>query len=189
MDHQLIAKEWSRLLDEFFATRGDAYRRAVEACVGALKNGRKILAFGNGGSAAEAQHFAAGLVNKFLKPRPALRAVTLSSDTSVLTCIGNDISYDAVFSRQIEALGDLGDVALGLTTSGNSPNVIEALKTSKEQGLVTIVLTGWSGGKSAPLADFLLDVPSSETPRIQEIHLFLLHLLAGDIEERMFPGH
>ena len=147
MDHRLIAKEWSRLLDEFFATRGDAYRRAVDACVGALKTGRKILAFGNGGSAAEAQHFVAELVNKFLKPRPALRAVTLSTDTSVLTCIGNDISYDAVFSRQVEALGDLGDIALALTTSGNSPNVIEALKTSKEQGLVTIVLAGWSGGK------------------------------------------
>ncbi|MBN1939354.1 MAG: SIS domain-containing protein [Candidatus Aminicenantes bacterium] len=189
MDHRLIAKEWSRLLDEFFATRGEAYGRAVEACLGALRSGRKILAFGNGGSAAEAQHFVAELVNKFLKPRPALRAVTLSTDTSVLTCIGNDISYDAVFSRQIEALGDVGDIALGLTTSGNSPNVLEALKTAKEQGLVTIVLTGWSGGKSAPLADILLDVPSSETPRIQEIHLFLLHLLAGDIEELMFPGH
>ena len=188
MDHQRIAQEWSRLLKEFFATREAAFERAIDACVGALKSGRKILAFGNGGSAAEAQHFVAELVNKILKPRAALRAVTLSTDTSVLTCIGNDVSYNAVFSRQIEALGDLGDIALALTTSGNSPNVLEALRTAKEQGLVTIVLTGWSGGKSAPLADILLDVPSPETPRIQEIHLYLLHVLAGEIEERMFPA-
>ncbi|MHB8053789.1 MAG: D-sedoheptulose-7-phosphate isomerase [Candidatus Aminicenantales bacterium] len=188
MDHQSVAREWTRLLEEFFATRSAAFDRAITACVGALKSGRKILAFGNGGSAAEAQHFVAELVNKFLKPRPALRAVTLSTDTSVLTCIGNDVSYAAVFSRQIEALGDVGDIVLALTTSGNSPNVLEALKTAKEEGLVTIVLTGWSGGKSAPLADILLDVPSVETPRVQEIHLYLLHALAGEIEERMFPG-
>jgi len=186
MDHRRIAVEWSRLLDEFFSTRGAAFERAIDACVGALKSGGKILAFGNGGSAAEAQHFVAELVNKFLKPRPALRAVTLSADTSVLTCIGNDISYDAVFSRQIEALGDLGDIALGLSTSGNSPNVLEALRTAKAQGLVTIVLTGRGGGKSASLADILLDVSSPDTPRVQEIHLFLLHALAEEIETRMF---
>jgi len=187
MDHRRIAGEWSRLLDEFAAVRGAAFERAVDACVGALRSGGKILAFGNGGSAAEAQHFVAELVNKFLKPRPALRAVTLSTDTSVLTCIGNDVSYAAVFSRQIEALGDLGDIALALTTSGNSPNVLEALKTAKSQGLVTVVLTGRGGGRSAALADILLDVPSEETPRVQEIHLFLLHELAEEIEKRMFP--
>jgi len=188
MDHQSVAREWSRLLEEFFAVRSAAFDQSIEICLTALKNGRKILAFGNGGSAAEAQHFTAELVNKFLKPRPALRAVTLSTDTSVLTCIGNDVSYDAVFSRQIEALGDAGDVVLALTTSGNSPNVLEALKTSREKGLRTIVLTGRGGGKSAPLADILLDVPSKETPRVQEIHLYLLHVLAEEIEERMFPG-
>ena len=188
MDHQRIAQDWSRMPDEFFVARGETFAGAIEACVSALKKGRKILAFGNGGSAAEAQHFVAELVNKFLKPRPALRAVTLSTDTSVLTCIGNDVSYEAVFSRQIEALGDPGDIVLALTTSGNSPNVLTALKTAKEQGLLTIVLTGRGGGKSAPLADLLLDVPSTETPRIQEIHLFLLHVLAGEIEERMYPS-
>jgi len=188
MDHQRIAQEWRRLLEEFFAARTDAFEAAVAACVAALKKNRKILAFGNGGSAAEAQHFVAELVNRFLKPRPALRAVTLSTDTSVLTCIGNDVSFDAVFSRQVEALGEPGDIVLALTTSGNSPNVLAALKTAKELGLVTVVLTGRGGGKSAPLADILLDVPSTETPRIQEIHLYLLHVLAGEIEERMYPS-
>lgn len=188
MDHQNVAREWARLLDEFSKTRSDAFERAVAMCLESLRRGGKILAFGNGGSAAEAQHFVAELVNKFLKPRPAIRAVTLSTDTSVLTCIGNDVSYDAVFSRQIEALGDAGDVALALTTSGNSPNVLEALRTARRMGLATIVLTGRGGGKSASLADVLLDVPSPETPRIQEIHLYFLHILAGEIEERMFPG-
>jgi D-sedoheptulose 7-phosphate isomerase len=184
MDHKAVASEWSRILDEFFASRDEAYTRAVEACVRSLRAGRKILAFGNGGSAAEAQHFVAELVNKFLKNRPALRAVALTADTSVLTCVGNDISFAAVFRRQIEALGDAGDIALALTTSGRSPNVLEGLAAARARGLVTLALTG-SGGDVGPLADILLDVPAASTPRIQEIHLFLLHQLAEDIENRL----
>jgi D-sedoheptulose 7-phosphate isomerase len=134
MRGQGIGSELGRLTDEFFASRAEAYRRAVDGCVAALRGGRKILALGNGGSAAEAQHFTAELVNTFSRPRPALRALTLSADTSVLTSIGNDIAYEAVFSRQIEALGDAGDALLALTTSGGSPNVLRALEAGRARG-------------------------------------------------------
>lgn len=182
MDHKAVAAEWGRILDEFFDSRAGAYARAVAAAAAALRGGGKILAFGNGGSAAEAQHFVAELVNKFLKTRPALRAVALTADTSVLTCIGNDVSFAAVFARQVEALGDRGDIALGLSTSGRSPNVIEGLKAARKLGLVTVALTGRGGADLAPLADILLDVPSTSTPRLQEIHLYLLHRLAEELE-------
>jgi len=187
MNHREIAREWERLLEEFDRGRAAALEAAVTACTGALAAGRKILAFGNGGSAAEAQHFVAELVNTFGRPRPALRAVTLSADTSVLTSIGNDVDFAAVFSRQIEALGDPGDAALALSTSGSSPNVIAGLKAARAKGMTTIGLTGRGGGAMAGLCDHLLDVASSETPRVQEIHLYLLHALAAEIERRLFP--
>jgi D-sedoheptulose 7-phosphate isomerase len=187
MNHQEIAREWTRLLDEFFHVRGEALDAAVAASAGALAAGRKILAFGNGGSAAEAQHFVAELVNKLRRPRPALRAVTLTADPSVLTSIANDIDFASVFSRQIEALGDAGDVALALSTSGASPNVIAALKAARAKGMITVGLTGRGGGAMAGLCDHLLAVASDETARVQEIHLFLLHHLAGEIERRLFP--
>ncbi len=180
-----IGPELGRLTEEFFASREEAYRRAVDGCVAALRAGRKILAFGNGGSAAEAQHFTAELVNKFSRPRPALRALTLSADTSVLTSIGNDISFEAVFSRQIEALGDAGDALLALTTSGTSPNIRRALETGMDRGLLPIALTGQGGGTGREWADILLDVPSRNTPRIQEVHLVIIHALVGDIEEAL----
>lgn len=180
-----IGSELGRLTDEFFASRSEAYRSAVEACLAALRGGRKILALGNGGSAAEAQHFAAELVNKFSRPRPALRALALSTDTSVLTSIGNDVSFEAVFSRQIEALGDAGDVLLALTTSGNSPNILRALEAGRARGLVSIALTGQGGGAVRGRTDLLLDVPSMDTPRIQEIHLVIIHALVGDIEDEL----
>jgi D-sedoheptulose 7-phosphate isomerase len=185
MDYQKAAERLSRLLDEFFKDKGKIFEAAATDCLRSLRAGGKILVFGNGGSAAEAQHFAAELVNRFLKNRPALRAVALSTDTSVLTSIGNDSGFDRVFSRQVEALAKKGDVALALSTSGNSPNVINALKAAKKKKLVTIAMTGKGGGKMARLPDHLLDVASSETPRIQEAHLFLLHLLAEEIETRM----
>jgi D-sedoheptulose 7-phosphate isomerase len=151
----------------------------------ALRSHKKILVFGNGGSAAQAQHFAAELVNKFQKTSPAFRAVALTTDTSVLTAIANDENYELVFSRQIEALGDRGDIALGLSTSGNSPAVTKGLEKAKRMGLCTVALTGQGGGKLATLADFLLDVPSASTPRIQEVHLLLLHLIAEGIEDML----
>ncbi len=135
--------------------------------------------------AEKARFFAAELVNKFLKERAPIRAISLTTDTSSLTSIANDISYDYVFSRQIEALGDKEDVALGLSTSGSSPNVMEAMKVAKERGLLTVAFTGKGGGKLNSLVDYLLDVSSESTPRIQEVHLLLLHLLAEEIEKRL----
>jgi len=175
-----------RLLERTLAERGDVLNAAIASCVASLKAGRKILAFGNGGSAAEAQHFTAEMVNKFAKARPALRAVSLATDISVLTSIGNDAAFDSIFSRQIEALGDAGDVALALSTSGRSPNVLKGLTAAREKKMVTIGLTGKGGGKMAVLCDHLLDVPSSDTPRVQEVHLVVLHVIAGEIEKRIF---
>ncbi len=185
MDYQNVIDEWRQVAGEFFAARGDLFEKVIGLSAESLKKDHKILIFGNGGSAAQAQHFAAELVNKFLKERAPLRAISLTTDTSALTSIANDTSFNFVFSRQIEALGDRGDIAVGLSTSGTSPNVIEALKTAKTRGLFTVALTGEGGGKLGPLADYLLDVPSKSTPRIQEIHILLLHLLAQEIEKRM----
>jgi len=185
MNYQNIIQKYSQILDEFFATRAFLFEKVVDLTAESLKTGHKILIFGNGGSAAQAQHFAAELVNKFLKTRLALKAISLATDTSALTSISNDISFDYVFVRQIEALGDEGDVALGLSTSGNSPNVIKAIETAKEKELLTVAFTGKGGGKLAPSVDYLLDIPSESTPRIQEAHLLLLHLLAQEIEERL----
>jgi len=185
MNQRALIQECSRLLEMFLISRAEVLERAVRACVEALRRGGKLLLFGNGGSAAEAQHFVAELVNKFYEKRPPIRAIALTTDTSVLTSIGNDVSFEAVFSRQIEALADAGDVALALSTSGGSPNVIRALKTARKRKLVTIGLTGEGGGKMAGLCDILLDVPSSRTPRIQEIHLIALHVLAEEIEKKL----
>jgi D-sedoheptulose 7-phosphate isomerase len=186
MNQRALIQESSRLLETFLISRAEVLERAVRACVEALRRGGKLLLFGNGGSAAEAQHFAAELVNKFYKKRPPIRAVALTTDTSVLTSIGNDVRFEAVFSRQIEALADAGDVALALSTSGGSPNVIRALRAARKRKLVTIGLTGEGGGKMAGLCDILLDVPSSRTPRVQEIHLISLHWMAEEIEKRLF---
>ena len=183
MPENTIGRDLGGLVEEFFSLRGGICEKAAAACAACLSRGGKILAFGNGGSAAEAQHFVAELVNKFLRPRRALRAVALSTDSSVLTSIGNDVSFDAVFSRQIEALGDAGDVALALSTSGNSPNVLHALREAKARGMTTIALTGRGGGRLAEIPDFLLDVPSTDTPRIQEVHLVVIHYLAQAIEK------
>ena len=185
MNYNDIIKEWKLIAENFFETRENALKKVINLTVGSLKKGCKILVFGNGGSAAQAQHFSAELVNKFLKARPSIRALSLTTDTSILTSIANDTSFIYVFSRQIEAFGEKGDIALGLSTSGNSPNVIEAMKVAKARGLVTIAMTGKGGGKLHSLVDCLLDVPSEETPRIQEIHILLLHLLAQEIEEKM----
>ena len=179
------AAELDEVLRRFLQVRGSVLEAAGEAVALRFRAGGKVLVFGNGGSAAEAQHFAAELVNGLSRgDRPALPAIALTADTSSLTAIGNDRGFAAVFSRQVEALGRPGDVALALTTSGASHNIIEALKAARAAGLVTVVLTGEQAGEAASLADFLLDVPSCTTPRIQEAHLFLLHFLAGKLEDR-----
>ncbi len=178
-----LIEEQARIMQEFFQRKKKLFEMAVDMISARLKEGRKILVFGNGGSAAQAQHFASELVNKFMISRPAIPALSLATDSSSLTSIANDSSFEFVFSRQVEALGRAGDVALALTTSGDSPNILRAVQVACEKGLLTIVLTGEGGGNVGPLCDILLDIPSRETPRVQEAHLFLLHLLSQRIEE------
>ena len=161
----------------------DAGRRLVDA----LGAGRKVLVFGNGGSAADAQHFAAELVGRYLYDRPALPALALSTDTSALTAIGNDMGYDTVFSRQVEAHGVPGDVAIGISTSGRSKNVVAAIRAARERGLVTMALTGGGGGLLKDAVDVLLDAPTTDTPRIQEVHGLVIHLLCQMVEETLYP--
>jgi D-sedoheptulose 7-phosphate isomerase len=171
------------ILRDFLRTRAGALDAAGRAIAAALRSGGRVLVFGNGGSAAEAQHFAAELVNGLSRREgPALAAIALTTDTSVLTAVGNDRGFEFVFSRQVEALGRAGDVALALTTSGRSPDILEALRCARAAGLVTVALTGEGGGEIAALADHLLDIPSRSTPRVQEAHLVLLHVLAGRLE-------
>jgi len=185
MNYQSLIHQYNKILEEFFAAKGSLFEEVVSLTTESLKAGHKILIFGNGGSAAQAQHFAAEMVNKFLKIRSPLKAISLTTDTSALTSIGNDTSFDHVFSRQMEALGDKGDVALALSTSGNSLNVIKAMEAAKEKELLTVGMTGKGGGNLAQLVDYLLDIPSASTPRIQEAHLLLLHLLAQELEDQL----
>jgi D-sedoheptulose 7-phosphate isomerase len=158
---------------------------AAGVIIDALRHDGRLLTFGNGGSAADAQHVAAELIGRFLRERRSLAAIALSTDTSVLTSLGNDYAFDRVFARQIEGVGRTGDVALGITTSGTSPNVIAGLETAKSQGLRTIGLTGGDGGLVGRLVDIHINVPSSSTPRVQEVHRTLLHVIC-DLVERAF---
>jgi D-sedoheptulose 7-phosphate isomerase len=160
--------------------------RCTQACIATLRAKGKILIAGNGGSAADAQHFAGELVSRFYFDRPALAAVALTTDTSVLTAIGNDYGYEEVFARQIQALGLPGDVFIAISTSGTSPNILKALTQARQQGLRIIGLTGRSGGKMKALCDICICAPSDSTPRIQECHLVLEHALCACIEEALF---
>ncbi|MEW6379475.1 MAG: D-sedoheptulose 7-phosphate isomerase [bacterium] len=160
---------------------------AVSRIVLSLQSGGKVMLFGNGGSAADAQHLAAEFVNRFLYDRPALPAIALTTDSSVLTSISNDAAYDHIFSRQIEALGREGDVAIGISTSGNSPNVLLGLQKAREMELYTIALLGGDGGKIKAAADLCLIVPIRETPRIQETHITIGHAICELVEEAIFP--
>nr|WP_274605267.1 D-sedoheptulose 7-phosphate isomerase [Phaeovibrio sulfidiphilus] len=161
--------------------------RAVDASLASLRNGGKLLFCGNGGSAADAQHWAGELVARFYYDRPGLAAVALTTDTSILTAVGNDYGYDHVFSRQVEALGVPGDVLFALSTSGNSPNVVRALEVARARGMLTVGFTGQAGGKMLDLCDICFRVPSTCTPRIQEGHELLGHTLCQMIEAGMFP--
>lgn len=154
----------------------------------ALQNGNKVLVMGNGGSAADAQHFAAELVGRFLKNRAALPAVALTTDSSILTAVGNDFGFDQIFARQVEALGQRGDVVIGISTSGHSANVLAAMEVARSQGCTTVALVGRDGGPIAHQADLSLIVGVDETPRIQEAHLTLIHILCDLIEAEMFPS-
>jgi D-sedoheptulose 7-phosphate isomerase len=182
-----LAAESTRVKTEFFSHNGQKIMQAAEAVSMAFRNGRKLLLFGNGGSAADAQHIAAEFVGRFIPNRPPLPAISLATDTSALTALGNDYGYDTVFSRQVEALGVSGDVAIGISTSGNSRNILEALAAAKTRGMVTIGLTGESGGKMMDHSDILFCVPSIVTPRIQETHLTLAHILCELVDRQLFP--
>ncbi|MDP3791952.1 MAG: D-sedoheptulose 7-phosphate isomerase [Candidatus Omnitrophota bacterium] len=160
--------------------------KAATLIIDSLKNGGKLLVFGNGGSAADSQHMAAELVGRFKMERRALPAIALTCDTSALTAIANDYGYDVVFSRQVEALGRKGDIALGISTSGNSKNVIEAFKKAKAIGIKTIALIGSDGGKMKGEADISIIVPSKDTPRVQESQAMIAHILCALIEEDIF---
>ena len=147
-----------------------------------------ILLCGNGGSAADAQHLAAEFVNRFLIDRRPLPAVALSTDTSILTAVGNDFGFELVFAKQVQALGRPGDVLMAMSTSGNSPNVLSALRAGRESGMITLGLTGEGGGKMRGMCDHLLAVPSSQTPLIQEVHITIGHLLCLLTDEILFGG-
>jgi len=160
--------------------------RASELLVAAMKQGNKVLLFGNGGSAADAQHIAAEFVGRFAFDRPALPALALSVNTSCVTAIGNDDGFDVVFSRQIEALGRAGDVAIGISTSGNSPNVLHGVSAAKKLGLHTVAFVGCAGGKLKDAVDHCICVPSNETPRIQECHILIGHIISELVEQTLF---
>lgn len=163
-----------------------AFEVSCAICLQAFREHRKLLIAGNGGSAADAQHFAGELVSRFYFDRPALAAMALTTDTSILTAIGNDYGYEDIFSRQIQAHGQQGDVFIAISTSGNSPNIIKAIHEAKAKRMMVIGLTGQSGGAMKPLCDICFCVPSNSTPRIQEGHLLIEHGLCACIEDELF---
>ncbi len=162
--------------------------QAAKVVTNAYKAGKKTMLAGNGGSAADAQHIAAEFVVRFYFDRPGLPSIALSTDTSILTAIGNDYGYDKLFARQVQAHGVAGDIFIGLSTSGNSVNVLNVLEQCKEMGITTIGLTGMGGGKMKQLCDICIEVPSYETPRIQEAHILIGHIICCIVEEEIF-GH
>ncbi|MGD1933608.1 MAG: D-sedoheptulose 7-phosphate isomerase [Candidatus Phaeomarinobacter sp.] len=163
----------------------DAFEALVDTCVASLKDGGKLLFFGNGGSAADAQHLATELTVRYVKNRPAIAAIALTTDSSAITAIGNDLGFEHLFARQIEAIGKPGDVAVGISTSGTSANVVTALKQARQQGLSAAALTGNGGSALSGVASPLLIVPSATTARVQEMHILLGQMLCGAIEREL----
>ena len=161
---------------------------AADACIRCLQQEGKILLAGNGGSAADAQHIAGEFVSRFAFDRPGLPAIALTTDTSILTAIGNDYGYEKLFARQVQAHGNNGDVFIGYSTSGKSPNVLLAFEEARSRGLVCVGLTGNHGGPMRELCDYLLEVPSADTPKIQEGHLVLGHIICGLVENALFKA-
>ena len=182
-----------RSLADSIAAKEDFYKihkqklfQLVDWVVDCFKSGNKLMVCGNGGSAADAQHLAAEFVNRFLINRMPLPAIALTTDSSILTSVSNDFSYDDIFAKQVEALGKRGDVFLGISTSGNSPNILRAVEASRKIGVRTVALTGGSGGLLAAAAELVLTVPSEKTPHIQEAHLWIEHMLCWLVDERLF---
>jgi len=179
-------QELAGLTEQFCAQQAQTVALIAGAMVKSMRAGGKVLVLGNGGSAADAQHFAAEMVNRFLMERKALPAAALTTDTSVLTSIANDYSFEQIFSRQVEALGREGDVLLAISTSGTSPNVLRALEQANNFSMVTIGMTGNDPGKISSLCDICMTVPGRSTPRIQEVHHLALHVICEIIEIQMF---
>ena len=169
--------------DEFLSVVESVINKVVES----YRNGGKVLFCGNGGSAADAQHLAAELSGRYLYDRKPLASEALHVNTSFLTAVANDYSFEDVYARMVAAIGKNGDILIGLSTSGNSPNIVKAFRKAKEIGLITVGFTGATGGKLRDVSDFLLNVPSTETPRIQESHIMLGHILCEQIEAILFP--
>ncbi|MCC7203396.1 MAG: D-sedoheptulose 7-phosphate isomerase [Nitrospirae bacterium] len=172
---ELFISQYSQLIGE-----------VSELIISAFRNGNKLLLMGNGGSSSDASHIAGEFVNRFQKDRPPLPAIALNTDMAVITSIGNDYGYDLVFSRQVEALSRKGDIVIAISTSGNSPNVVAAVEAAKNLGITTIGLTGGGGGRLASLADYAFVVPSQSTPRIQEVHITLGHVICQVVEDALF---
>ena len=177
----------AQLMAKFSEEQTEKLTAAARMLAEAFKEGNKVLLFGNGGSAADAQHLAAEFVNRFQVERPPLPAIALTTDTSILTAIGNDYDFQDIFVKQIMALGRKGDVAWGISTSGSSPNVVKGLEAAKKQKLYTLAVTGRDGGKMAPLADICLNVPSHDTPRVQEVQITIGHILCDLVDFLLFP--
>lgn len=161
-------------------------REVALECIKAYKNGNKTILAGNGGSAADAQHIAAEFVSRFYFDREGLPSIAITTDSSILTAIGNDYGYERLFARQIESQAKKGDIFIGISTSGNSANIIEALKMCKSKGVISVGLTGESGGKMRDLCDYCIKVPSNKTPRIQESHILIGHIICAIVEEELF---
>ncbi|OGR06151.1 MAG: phosphoheptose isomerase [Desulfobacca sp. RBG_16_58_9] len=184
---QEAVAESIRLKSQFVAEQAEDLVAAARMLAQVFKKGGKVLIFGNGGSAADAQHLAAEFVNRFLVERPPLAALALTTDTSILTAVANDYDFREVFAKQVRALGRRGDAALGISTSGASPNVVAGLKAARELGLKTLALSGGDGGPVAASADLALVVPSPQTPRIQEVHITMGHILCDLVDCLLFP--
>ncbi len=179
-------EESSKIIFNFITNNEDKLIEVVNTVEKALKNNNKILICGNGGSAADSQHFAAELVGRYKMERKGLPSIALTTDTSILTAIGNDYGYDKIFERQVEGLGNKGDILIGISTSGNSENVINAVLKGKEIGLTTIGLLGKDGGKLKDIVDIPIIVSSNNTPRVQECHVVIYHSICEELEKRLF---
>ncbi|MBI4642729.1 MAG: D-sedoheptulose 7-phosphate isomerase [Deltaproteobacteria bacterium] len=184
---QDAVEETVRLQRQFLEEQGPAVLAAARMLASVLGSGGRVFIFGNGGSAADAQHLAAEFVNRFQVERPPLAALALTTDTSILTAVANDYDFSEVFAKQLQALGRPGDVAWGISTSGGSPNVLQGLKKARELGLKTLALGGRDGGEMAPLADVALIVRSRNTPRVQEVHITIGHVLCDLVDFQLYP--
>lgn len=178
-------EETAEALRNFASTSSEAVSQAANAIARCLESGGKVLICGNGGSASQAQHFAAELVGRFELERRPMAAIALTTDSSILTSVGNDYGFDEVFSRQVAALGRKGDALVGISTSGRSGNVVKALQAARELGMVTVGLTGRGGGDMAQRLDYIVDIPSGNTYRIQELHLAVIHQICRIVEESL----